>query len=289
MQNHLHEDTALFREAVTYTAARTGFLGRLVEKDYYCTVILDHLASSSPDLVFKGGTCLAKVHLGFFRMSEDLDFVIPVPAGVARAERSQRSKNPKRALEALHQAIPGLRIESPLTGSNNSTQYAGAISYTSVLGTRPESIKVEIGMREPLLRPHVRAAAHTLLLDPISGQRMIPTIDLTCIAPAEGLAEKLRAALTRRDPAIRDFYDIDHAIRGGSLEVTDPALLEMVRRKLTAPGNSPVDITANRLSVLTRQVDAQLRPVLRGPDFEAFDLGRAFATVEAIASAIAMS
>lgn len=40
--NHLrlHEDPELFREAVTFTAAETAFVPRLIEKDYYCTVLL---------------------------------------------------------------------------------------------------------------------------------------------------------------------------------------------------------------------------------------------------------
>ena len=29
-------------------------------------------------LVFKGGTCLSKVHADFYRLSEDLDLIIPV-------------------------------------------------------------------------------------------------------------------------------------------------------------------------------------------------------------------
>ncbi|MCB2206646.1 hypothetical protein KQI65_18035 [bacterium] len=39
-----HEDTALFREAIRYTAASTGFGARLIEKDYYCSVLLHALA-----------------------------------------------------------------------------------------------------------------------------------------------------------------------------------------------------------------------------------------------------
>jgi len=40
---------------------------------YFCTVLLQYLSAAEPQLVFKGGTCLAKVHDEFFRMSEDLD------------------------------------------------------------------------------------------------------------------------------------------------------------------------------------------------------------------------
>lgn len=73
-----HEDRDWFLEAVNFTAATTGFSPRLIEKDYFCTVLLQHLATAGV-LVFKGGTCLAKVHGEFYRLSEDLDFVIPMP------------------------------------------------------------------------------------------------------------------------------------------------------------------------------------------------------------------
>jgi hypothetical protein len=36
----LHEDVPLFREALAFTAAKTGFNGQVIEKDYFCTVLL---------------------------------------------------------------------------------------------------------------------------------------------------------------------------------------------------------------------------------------------------------
>ena len=56
----LHEDTALFREAVTFTAAETTFPSRLIEKDYYCTILLDYLARTDRSLVFRGARVLRK-------------------------------------------------------------------------------------------------------------------------------------------------------------------------------------------------------------------------------------
>ena len=35
----VHVDSVLFREAVGFTAAQTGFSERLIEKDYFCTVL----------------------------------------------------------------------------------------------------------------------------------------------------------------------------------------------------------------------------------------------------------
>ena len=70
MNNSLSEaakiltDPDFFRAAVNFTAQRTGFAARLIEKDYFCSILLEYLASASKDLVFKGGTCLAKVYVG---------------------------------------------------------------------------------------------------------------------------------------------------------------------------------------------------------------------------------
>ena len=79
MPIRLHEeDPALLREAMTFTSASTGFGSRLIEKDYFCSVVLEYLATSDDDLLFKGGTCLAKIHGDFYRLSEDLDFTLPM-------------------------------------------------------------------------------------------------------------------------------------------------------------------------------------------------------------------
>ena len=63
---HLHEDPPWFREAINFTVAQTGFNARLIERDYFCTLLLAYFARYGGEaLVFKGGTCLAKVHAGF--------------------------------------------------------------------------------------------------------------------------------------------------------------------------------------------------------------------------------
>ena len=93
----LHEDVPLFREAVNFTASKTGFNPRLIEKDYFCTVLLAYLSERGGGrLVFKGGTCMAKVHTGFYRLSEDLDFTIPLPVDANRKQRVKRSRRPKK-------------------------------------------------------------------------------------------------------------------------------------------------------------------------------------------------
>ena len=60
-------------------------------------------------------------------------------------------------------------------------------------------------------------------------------------------------------------------------------MIEMVQQKLSVPGNAPIDVSQSRLESLRRQVDAQLKPVLRPADFDNFDLERAFEVVRRVA------
>ena len=93
--SNVHEDTALFREAVQFTAAETKFVPRLIEKDYFCTLLLAYLSKAAGDgLVFKGGTCLTKVHSELYRLSEDLDYTIAVPVDAPRSEQPVRRASP---------------------------------------------------------------------------------------------------------------------------------------------------------------------------------------------------
>jgi hypothetical protein len=61
---------------------------------------------------------------------------------------------------------------------------------------------------------------------------------------------------------------------------------ELVCSKLAIPGNDPIDISDAKRQVLKRQVQAQLRPVLREADYAAFDLDRAFGIVVQVAASL---
>lgn len=279
-----HEDVALFRESVNFTAARTGFNVRLIEKDYFCTVLLAYLARHGSDqLVFKGGTCLAKVHAGFYRLSEDLDFSIPLPVDASRTERRNAVAQIKSVVSNVADAVPVFRCVDPLTGANNSTQYNGVVAYQSPTTGQRELILVEVSVREPLLMPAMAGQARTLLLDPIGGDSTVSNVEIACLDKDEAMAEKFRAALSRKDVAIRDFYDLDYAVQNSALDLDNPQLVDMVHKKLAVPGNMSVDVSEERFAGLRRQLDTRLRVVLRASEFRAFDLSRAIQLVVAMA------
>jgi hypothetical protein len=100
----------------------------------------------------------------------------------------------------------------------------------------------------------------------------------------EAFAEKFRAALSRREVAIRDFFDIDYAIRTHGLRPNDGEFVGLVRTKLAVPGNESVKVSNERLAALRQQLAAQLKPVLRERDFREFDLDRAFGVVTEMAN-----
>ena len=287
-QIRLHEEPELFRDVVRFTARATTFPERLIEKDYFCSVLLERLVSDADGrLVFKGGTCLAKVHAGFFRLSEDLDFVIPMPLYSKRSERSKQAVGVKKAVASLADGLPGMGVVQPLTGANDSTQYVAVVGYRSLLTGVEETIKIEVGLREPLLLAVMEHAVETLLLDPVSREPMVPAMRAPCIAKLEAFAEKFRAALSRREVAIRDFFDIDFAVQNLGLQPADKELVRLVRSKLAVPGNDPLDISSTRREALQRQLAPQLKPVLREREFRDFDLTRAFQIVADMASRLA--
>jgi predicted nucleotidyltransferase component of viral defense system len=283
-----HEDQALFLAALGFTAQMTSFPPRLVEKDYFCSVLLEYLTKGGHPLVFKGGTCLAKIHADFYRLSEDLDFVISMAVDSSRADRSKRVRDLKDIVQALPERLPGFRfhIVAPLTGANNSTQYIAIIGYHSVISKKEETIKVEVGLREPLLLPQETGKAKTLLLNPATAQPLSRPFAMQCMSQGEAFAEKFRAALSRREVAVRDFFDIDFAVRHLGLQPQDGGLIDLVRQKLSIPGNEPVDVSSDRLATLRQQLDTELKTVLREKDFREFDLERAFRIVKDVADLI---
>lgn len=280
----VHEDQALFREAVLFTAGQTGFNATLIEKDYFCTVLLKYLYEQ-PDspLIFRGGTCIGKVYTDFYRLSEDLDFMISTPPEASISVRRKRIAPVKEWVKRISDEMNILTLAEDFTGHNSSRQYVAYVTYPSVFLTEEAArIKIEVGLREKPLMPPTQMKARTLLMNPFTRKSLVPDIDLTTLAMKEAIAEKLRAALTRLDPAIRDFFDLDYLASQQKIDLSDQHLLNLLAEKLKVPGNPPIALSAARKEKLKTQVNTELKPVLRSVDFESFNLDRAFVLVERI-------
>jgi len=226
--------------------------------------------------VFKEGTCLAKAHANFYRLSEDLDFTIPVDLDSTRGGRHKAIEPVKETCKGLPDQLPEFKFGKPLKGANGSTQYIATLEYKSLIASNSETIKLEISLREPLLQEAVLLDTQTILLNPTDNRRYFPPFRFPHITKKEAYSEKFRAAITRRDPAIRDYFDIDYAISHLDLDPTGTDLIQLVRRKIAVPGNKMPDDFANHKEILEKQLETELKPVLRSDDYEKFDLDRAF-------------
>jgi predicted nucleotidyltransferase component of viral defense system len=274
----IHEDQVFFREAVLFTAGQTGLNATLIEKDYYCSVVLQYLYEQPEcPLIFRGGTCIGKVYADFYRLSEDLDFLISTPSAAGVSVRKKGMAPVREWVKKVSEKIGILTLPEDFTGHNSSRQYVAHVTYPSIfLSEEVARIKIEVGLRETFLMPPARLKARTLLLSPFTRKSLVPDIELITLTMQEAIAEKLRAALTRLEPAIRDFFDIDYLASQHKMDLQDRQLFQLLAEKLKVPGNPPIDLSPARKAKLKAQIETELKPVLRPVDFEKFDIERVF-------------
>ncbi len=251
------------RDAIGYTAQRTGFTPSLIEKDYYCSLVLKILYEHDQLknlLIFKGGTLLSKGFFNFFRLSEDLDFSISNSFCVNRSER-------KKIADIFKTAIPFVLKElnfkgiSPFRGYNESCHYNGIFGYDSVIGPQ-DTIKFDVGLKGDLVFEPTKTNLRTLLISPISNNMIFPSVAALTLTKEEVYAEKFRAALTREPFAIRDFFDIEKIISSG-FNIFEKSFIDLVKNKISFDNHTHVDLTHEKKRILESQIVTDLSPVLK--------------------------
>lgn len=271
--------------SISHTATVTGFAASLIEKDYYCSLILKRIYDHEflrENLIFKGGTLLAKCYLPFFRMSEDLDFAVI-------NELCQERKDRRKLADAIRAIIPdllaesGFRETSAFRGFNESRQYNAVFAYNSV--TIPEdTIKFEVGFRGDLMLPPERRPLQTLLRNPFNPQiAQFPVFNALVLSSQEAYAEKVRAALSRQKPAIRDFFDVA-AITESGFDPIAPNFIALVSQKLAADSNAQIDLTKSKKLFLKERIATELQGVLKAGT--SFSLEKSWSILETLAEKV---
>ena len=251
------------RDALNFTANRCGFSTSLIEKDYYCSLILKSIYENENlknVLIFKGGTLLAKGYFDFFRLSEDLDFSVDNSFCKNRTERRKIADTLRNVLEKILKDL-NFREVSNFRGFNESTQYNGIFGYDSVSGPS-NVIKFEIGFRGDMMLEPINFGLQTLLESPIFEKRLFPTIESLVLSKEEAYAEKIRAALTRKQPAIRDFYDVEKIFLSG-FDIFEESFVKLVKAKLSFDHSSNIDLNLEKRKILESQIITDLKPVLK--------------------------
>ena len=226
-------ERSLLADLCREASAREHVEPQLIEKDFYLTRLLWALGQSFGDaLLLKGGTLLGKVDLGFFRMSEDADLVLP---GTASRRGLQNVGRMHRVRDAIGDVAGAVGVSARFPAGELHHQAAHGVwqlDYASEFG--PQGSTLEVSIR-PVLRPVREVRLRQLLADPLAGD----VADARCFAldALEAHAEKVRAAFTRE--AIRDFYDLDRLLDAGA-DLSSPEFMDLVDAKLAELDAAPL-------------------------------------------------
>jgi len=269
-------DNDRLKDVINFIADEQGFRPAIIEKDYHLTRILNAVNERlSRDIIFKGGTLLNKVYLNYHRLSEDLDFSYRNDIDIStRSKRSQAIATIRKKMPSFLSFL-GLTSDNPEgEGFNNSTQYLFKLQYSSILMKHKESIKLEISLRQPSFLPPVTVTVKHFYQDPFSGEDLFPQGTVLALSLEESVAEKLKAAISRRTPAIRDYYDLGHFVKTG-FDFARSDFIEMVNKKLRLDGyerdySHNLGLSDQAIEELKRVSESDLVPMIRMD--EKFDL-----------------
>ena len=125
----LHQDKKLFSDVLRLASQQLNIKLEFVEKDYWITYVLSHLAKSKyvAEAVFKGGTSLSKGYNLIERFSEDVDITI--------INDTQKSGNEiKTIIRAIEKEItPGLtEIQMDGVTSKGSRYRKSVFEYDTI-------------------------------------------------------------------------------------------------------------------------------------------------------------
>ncbi|RPI61865.1 MAG: hypothetical protein EHM50_04970, partial [Lysobacterales bacterium] len=138
-------------DACREAAAEHSVEPATAEKDYYLTRLITALAEElGESALLKGGTLLSKVDIGFNRMSEDVDLVLPGTPDTRKRSNAKRMDLLRNALVRVHEVVG---VEVPLPHgerADRDSHVLWEVRYESEFG--PQRIFVEATMR-PVLRP----------------------------------------------------------------------------------------------------------------------------------------
>ena len=269
-------DKEKLKDIIPVIAGKMKFRPTVVEKDYYLTVILNKIDELLTDkIVFKGGTLLNKAYLNYHRLSEDLDFTY----NAEFSSRSQRSKAITPIRERMSSFLDALGLKSDKPegeGFDNSKQYVFKIKYNSIIMNKEDLIKLEISLRQPPIENPVNTEIKHFYQDPFDGEDLFAVKKVLSLSWKEAVAEKLKAAISRRDVVIRDYYDLWHILEYG-FDFYDKNFVKLFKRKVKDEGytgdyRKKFGLSDESIDLLHKQIDGFLKPVIRSG--EKFDLDK---------------
>ena len=205
----------------------------LIEKDIIISKILFYLMQDKnfyENYAFKGGSCLIKCYLDYYRFSEDIDFTY-----INQKEFIGKSKNIIRELlskridklgELIETIAKRLDLDFKIEKENQKyVQFGGSnafvtfkIWYNSKELEKETFVKIQVNHIEKLKYPITELNAEHMVpknlekdfsfLAPEETEILLKPVKVKVYDMREILIEKVRAILTRKGIKTRDFIDI---------------------------------------------------------------------------------
>jgi predicted nucleotidyltransferase component of viral defense system len=203
----------------------------LIEKDLILHQVLLDLSKNKffyDNFAFKGGTCLAKCYLDYFRFSEDIDFTWKNQGAFDGKSQKEVRRYLSTVIDDTGKIFEDIaktcgldfkcmkddRDYVELTGNDKMCTFK--LWYQSEALGRRSFLKVQINYVEKLCYPLKSAKLKSLisknqeelvLLFP-EYKEYTEKIDFDVYDPQEILSEKIRAILTRQGTKARDYLDV---------------------------------------------------------------------------------
>jgi predicted nucleotidyltransferase component of viral defense system len=221
------------RKGFVDEVARTQNVKRadLIEKDLILHQVLLDLSKNKffhGNFAFKGGTCLAKCYLDYFRFSEDIDFTWKNQVKFEGKSQKEVRRYLSTVIDDTGKIFENIaktrgldfncmkdnRDYVELTGNDKMCTFK--LWYQSEVLGRRSFLKVQINFVEKLCYPLKSAKLKSLisqnqeqlvLLFP-EYKEYTEKIDFDVYDPQEILSEKIRAILTRQGTKARDYLDV---------------------------------------------------------------------------------
>src|SRR3989344_117109 len=222
------------KEFVDYIGSKTKIEKReLIEKDFLLQELLLELQKEKyfrENFVFKGGTCLIKCYLGYFRFSEDLDFSFIKQNLFKNKSENQIRKLLSKEINIFLNIIEEIskKIYLDFKGSKGNRKYIELggnnkfltlkLWYKSQILNEEQFIKIQINFVDLFKYKFKRKKANSIskninieetkFLFPEYVDVATKEINIVCYDLKEILLEKFSALLTRKGVKARDFIDI---------------------------------------------------------------------------------
>jgi predicted nucleotidyltransferase component of viral defense system len=235
------ENTIDLNQLIRKVTVETKFVPEMLEKDYHLTKILHKISEKHmKDVVFKGGTCLNKCYLGFYRLSEDLDFIYN--KDIRKYSKTQVKKILDELRREFFDILDTLGFKTnkklgegwQMLTSEIAPKIVGLIIntyYTSSVTNTPQKIKIEISFRRKLRRTTKNKVINHKFIDVLGEPVLRKDIKIEAIDLVENFAEKFKALITRKHIAVRDIYDIHFILRNEILAI-DKEIIDLIIIKI---------------------------------------------------------